>query len=427
MKLLFTFIFLSITGSCFAGGTELYPSNGAKTLSLNGLYFAGSDGIVSTIMNPASLMFVENNGVEFSIMDRLAQNKFEGGSSGLYRSFRNDEYIINGGVFYSVSENLKVGVSYQPSLKYNVEWPYANFFHNDSLQAVLAFDYFNRLTSEAISAAAAFRIGNITIGIAPIAYRVTYNTAFPKSNAAWSSLSAGGYQFEYKQDAWTYGFSLGAIAQINPEVKLAFSIRSGYSADIKGTATSPMFTRLDSVTSNRVNVSSKVEVPWIFGAGALYTLSPELTLNIDAQYALWGSTKKTMNFNFDDAVWQQRLSETDPLTGLTGNVFNLNFKNTFDIGAGIEYIPEGGVSYRFAYKFSQSRNNPATYNMLFPSLDQHWLSAGFGLTEENFVLDGTIAYGFSFSKSISNGNFNINGNYGYSVVIPSVSLKYLIR
>jgi len=210
-------------------------------------------------------------------------------------------------------------------------------------------------------------------------------------------------------------------------MRLAISIRSGYSSNLKGTAVSTMFSDLDSISS-KVNVASKLEIPWIFGTGALYTISPELTLNIDAQYSLWGSVQKSMDFSFNDAVWQQNLSTVDQLTGINGTSFNLSYKNTIDVGAGLEYIPEGDISYRFGYKFSQSPNQKSTYSMFFPAGDQHWFSAGFGLREDDFILDGTVAYAIGFSNKVTNGIVNnINGKYSYSVVIPSVSIKYLIK
>jgi long-subunit fatty acid transport protein len=425
--LLSIIFFLSVTASCIAGGSEIFPLNGAKTLSLNGLYFAGSDGVVNSVTNPASLIFLENHGIEFSINDRLSENQFNRYNNTLFRSFRNDEYIINGGIYFTINNNIKLGISYQPSIKYNVEWPYANYFSKDSSSSLLVFDFFNRLTIEAFAPSAAFRFGIFTVGVAPIAYRIKNSLAFPKSNALWGNFNSAGYQFEYDQEGWAYGFSLGAISQINPELRLALSIRSGYSSNLKGTAVSSMFKDLYTASS-KVNLTSKLEIPWIFGAGALYNLSPEITLNVDAQYSLWGSVQKNININFNDALWQQNLSTVDPLTGITGNSFNLSYKNTIDIGAGLEYFPEGDISYRIGYKYSQSPNQLATYNMLFPSGDQHWFSAGFGLREENFLLDGTVCYAVSFSKNITNGVVNnINGKYSYNVIIPTVSLKYLIR
>lgn len=424
--LLSMIFFLSVT-SCFAGGSEIFPLNSAKTLSLNGLYFAGSDGVVNAIINPASLIFVEGHGIELSINDRLSENQFNRYNNTLFRSFRNDEYIINGGAYFSITKNIKVGASYQPSVKYNVEWPYANFFSKDSSSSLLVFDFFNRLTIEAFAPSVAFGFGNFTIGVAPVAYRIKNSIAFPKSNAAWGNFNSAGYQFEYDQEGWAYGFSLGAISQINPELRIALSVRSGYSSNLKGSAASSMFSDLYSASS-KVNLTSKLEIPWIFGAGALFNFSPEITLNVDAQYSLWGSVQKNISFNFNDALWQQNLSAVDPLTGITGNNFNLSYKNTIDIGAGMEYFPEGDISYRISYKYSQSPNQQATYNMLYPAGDQHWFSAGFGLRDEKFLLDGTVSYAVSFSKSISNGIVNnINGKYSYNVIVPTVSVKYLIR
>src|SRR5574338_4786 len=74
-KLLISVLFLTLAaaGNLFAGGSEFNTITDAKTLSLNGLYFAGESGMNSILGNPAGLILLNNKYLEFSVADKIGQ------------------------------------------------------------------------------------------------------------------------------------------------------------------------------------------------------------------------------------------------------------------------------------------------------------------------------------------------------------------
>ncbi len=429
MKSKFTYIFLIaviFTSFSFAGGTDRNPYSSSKTTALNGLYFAGADGIIKSISNPAGLIYLNENGFELSIIDRLTQSKFKNQSNGLYNSFRDDEFIFNAGIILSLSENFKTALSYQRVLNYNVSWPYANYFVQDSLAAFLVFDFFNQLNIDAITASFAYRFGNISIGISPALYNVKSKIAFPQTNPLWiNNTGTAAYQFNYDLDAWSYGFNLGAIAEISSDLKVGISVRSSFTADLDGDARSRLFTVTDAA-NEITSLESKFEMPWIFGFGAVYSSSSNMNFNFDIQYSMWNSTQQNMSFIFGDQIWQSKLNQKDVLSGVNGSNFNLSYNNTFDFGFGFEFISQSNISYRAGYRFSQTPNSEESYNLLFPAVDQHVLSLGAGLGEGNLRFEAAILYAFGTNKKVMNAEIpSLQGEYGYNMIMPMVTMKYL--
>jgi opacity protein-like surface antigen len=427
MKLRITVLFIFITSVVsFPGGTETIQLTGSKTISLNGLYFAGMDGLIKSLNNPAGLAGLSGIGVEVSVLNRLAQNRFESDERGLFKSFRNDEIIFGGGIFFGLSDNFKIAAAYQPDIYYNIEWPFANNFSADTINSLLVFDFHNRIISDAISLSAAFTTGIFTLGVSPVYYRVKNEVAFPINNANWPSEGSAGYQVAYDQDGSAFGFAAGVIADISPLIKLGLSVKSGYKVDLEGTGRSRYFGEIESGQMEGETKTS-IEFPWVFGFGALYNLNPKWNFNIDARYSAWGALTETIRYTFGNPTWSAKLDEQDPLTGVSGGNLNRRSRNSIDAGFGVEFLSSEMFNYRFGYRYSQSHNSESGYTMLSPTVDQHWLSLGFGLIDENLILDAVITYSIGSRKNISNNDFSTGGEYGYSAAIPSVSLRYFIR
>jgi long-subunit fatty acid transport protein len=420
-------LIFSHTAILFAGGTDTRLKSSSKTVSLNGLYFAGSDGIIKSFINPAGLIYLNESGIEFTILDCLAQNSFESSSGELYNSLREDEFSINGGFLWSVSDEMKTAFSYQEAVGYKTSWPYAQYYQQDSLNALLVFDLYNDLKVDAISASISYRFGNIIFGLSPLLYHITNKVAFSQDNQKWTSgVGAAAYQFEYDEDAWTFGLNLGAIAEFSDAFKVGLSVRSSYSADLEGTAKSKMFADTDS-TDEATTVISNFEMPWIIGLGSVYSFTSNINLNIDFQYSLWGSTATSINHKFGNLIWQDNLTSTDPTSGINGGTFTLNYNNTIDLGIGFEYVSESMISYRVGYLFSQSPNSNETYSFLYPAVDTHTMSIGVGLREGNLLFDAALSYSIGVEKTVSENTVgNLNGNYNYDSIIPMVTLKYII-
>jgi long-subunit fatty acid transport protein len=428
-KLLISVLFLTLAaaGNLFAGGSEFNTITDAKTLSLNGMYFAGESGMNSILGNPAGLILLNNKYLEFSVADKVGQQKYEGGSQGLHKSYEEDIVTFSGGLAWSFSPGVILGLSYRNGINYNVNWPFVALQRTDTTSAISAFDLYNKIKVNAASLSGAFTFDNLFIGVTFSAYQVKQETAFPLENARWyDSLSTGeaSYQFKYNEDGWTFGFGLGLMYQLSPDLRVGIMTRSGYSADLSGSATSNMFADLDS-TASVVDLSSKIEMPWVFGGGLIYQLGSGLTLNADVLYSLWSGTQKSIKYKFNNPVWQSHTSGIDPLTGIKPDEFILNYKNTIDAGIGLEYILKD-VILRCGYRFSQSPNSDETYSYLFPSVNQNWLSIGLGYTDGNLKADLGLAYAFGLKRMIDSSNSGFNGNYNSDSVLPTITIKYTL-
>jgi hypothetical protein len=427
MKKIFTVtLFLFFSLFCLAGGTETIHLSGSKTLSLNGLYFAGSDGIVKSLNNPAGFLDYEGSGLQLTVLNRLAQNRFESGHRGLFKSFRNDEILFGGGIFFALSDNIKFAAAYQPDFNYNIEWPFANNFSTDTISSLLVFDFYNRIISDAISISAALKTGIFSFGVSPVLYRVRYETAFPVTNTLWPVSGRAGYQVDNQQEGWAYGFVFGLLADLTSNMRLGFSLKSGYRADVEGSAGSRFFSELSDSPAEAVSKST-IEFPWIVGLGTIYNLSSQWKLNADARYSLWSAFEQNLETVFSEDRWNDIFNHLDPLTEIRGGSPDQNFRNSVDFGLGIEFLSSETFSYRFSYRFSQSHNESAGYSMFYPTVDQHWFNLGFGLQDHNLVLDAVVSYGIGFRKTIEKNSNNSAGEYGYNAIIPAVTLKYILR
>ncbi len=412
-------------GDIYAGGADLNTVSRAKTSSLNGLYFAGGDGLNSVLGNPAGLIKSSNGYLELSIADLIGQQKFEGDTQGLHKSYEDDHFALGTGLAWSFSRDFILGLSYQRAINYNVDWPFVAYQSTDTTSSISSLNLYNRFKVNSASISGAVRFDQLTIGITASAYQVKLETAFPLENRFWydsSSTGLAAYQFNYNEDAWTYGFGLGLLYEVSPDLQIGVMARSGYSADLTGKAQSNYFADLDSAASE-TDLSSKFEIPWVFGGGLVYKLSENLTINADLQYSMWSNIQQAMDFDFNNSTWQNNIPLKDSLSGIRANKFILDFQNTIDAGFGVDlHLTE--IDLRFGYRFSQSPNSESTYSYLFPSVNQHRVSLGLGYVDENLSFDLSVAYAFGMDKKISNSANGFNGKYNSSLVIPTLTMRY---
>jgi len=401
-----------------AGGFDYNTTFGTRAFSLDGLYYAGNAGLGSVFSNPAGLGLLRGIALEGSIINKIEQNEFSNSIRGFYKSYNNENYSAGGGAYWNINEQFTVAAAYHPFIDYRVDWPFVVLRNTD----ITPFSMMNRLEINSISPAVAFHSGPLYIGLAGNVYQSVNQINFPRYNP--DTVGFSDYQFEYNMDAWSFGGTLGILYDINESLRAGLLVKSGFELAYEGDARSKMFFDTDSSASTAA-LSTKFEIPWKFGFGVLYLLNRNVALNIDISYSLWGSTKKSRDFVFDNQVWQNNTSGIDSLTGFAANSIALNFNNSIDFGIGFEYAGDGGILYRAGYRFSQSPASSETYNFLFPTGDQNILSAGIGYKEENLTIDAGIAYHFGITKTIEMSDSKyLFGEYFTDGYIPSLTIRY---
>jgi long-subunit fatty acid transport protein len=411
--------------SVFTGDTDQSPYFGVRTFSRNGLYFAGNDASASVLTNPAGLLKLAGASLDMAVYLRAGRQQFESPTQGLFKSFRSYDYSIAAGAYWRIAPGLSVALAYYPAADYKVSWPYALFLEKEGSAVTLAFDMYNDISVDALTPALAMQLGGVDVGVSANIYRIEQTMAFPLTNSQWyDNIGLAAYQFDEELDGWSFGITVGLGVDLSDRLRMGGVVRSGYGTDLSGRFASQMFTDLFSA-EDRVNARSEFQMPWLGGLGVNYNLSENAALNLDVAYTLWRDIHDSYDFTLSNQDWQDGFAEVDTVTGLQGSKFRLSYENTLDIGVGFEYAPAQGMHYRAGYRFSQTPNSGVTYGLLFPGVDQHWLSFGMGYTAEKYVLDVVFAYAFGASKDvIRSENLYRNGQYKSNTLMPAVMLKY---
>lgn len=425
LKLMGILCFALLSRFASADGNDFSPTFGGRTLALNGLYIAGTDGLTLCINNPAGLIYLNGKRLEFSVIDRVGQFQFSSDARGYFRSLRENDYSIGAGGYWVFSPRFAAAVIYYRAADYQVEWPFAHFFRKEGASVIGAFDLHNRLEIDAFGPTVAIRAGGFSVGLTADAYHVRHDLSLPLGNTAWYlDRGLAAYSLIYDQDAWSFGAHFGIMAELSTNTRFGAIIKSGYKASLSGTASSAFFAEVDS-TASSVKVSSDFEMPWSIAAGLVHQLDEKISLNLDAAYTLWGSTQKSFDFAFNNSQWQARLAQVDTLTGVAAASLPLNLNNAFEAGVGVEYRTAREMTYRAGYRFSQSPNAPATYNMFFPAVDQHWFSVGLGYQAESYLLNVGVAYAFGVRTTAApSGNSLSSGAYDAKNLVVAVNFQY---
>jgi len=425
-------IFASILFTLFviknvkSGDTNFAPIIGARTLALNGLYFAGADGIASTVTNPSSLLYLHGRGFNASIIERYGQQQLHRDGTDWFRSFRQSDFAFSGGFYWILSSGIAVALSSHRGIDYQVEWPYAVLRRKGTTAGIAGYDIYNRIMIDAISPSLAFRFNKFTCGITAQVNQIQNQIAFPIGNTLWySDLGKVGYQFNYQMDGIALSFNLGMMVPLYDKMRLGILVQSGLKTTLEGNAKSDLFWEVDSINVTEVDLSANYELPWTIGTGMVYQLTDQIDINWDVAYHLWAGIQQTYKFKFSDNRWFTRLSEPDSFAGIQGTQLPQHFHNSIDVGMGAEYKYSEQLVFRAGYRFSQSPNESKTFHLLFPGIHQHWLSIGIGYYNGNYILDAGLAYAFGISQETkSSDNFIFYGKFDSDTVLPAVSLKY---
>lgn len=422
---LFVFTF-GCAANINAGGGDFTQTAGGKTLALNGMYFAGSDGIAGMMSNPASLAYLKGRALEIQISDRMGDQYFDGAQNGYFQSFRNDDVSFHGGAHWNFYEGFTLGLGYYPVARYDVSWPFTILKEKGTSSQIFAYDFENKLTVNSITPGVSYRFGSLNIGIAANIYQVKLSVNFPQTNNMWlppTDSGSAAYQFSYSMDGWAYGFTLGLDYEITPEALIGLSVRSPFKAELSGDASSSMFAELHGAAGIS-GVETEYQMPWVIGLGGVYNLSNELRINADVRYNMWESIEDNMDVTFGDAFWQSQQYAVDPDFGVRADKFFVSYDNSIDAGIGLEYAPTYSVKYRAGYRYSQTPFKYAMYNMLFSSVDQHWFTLGVGVVEGEWELDITAAYSLGVEKEVKGAVPVLNGKYDNQMFLPSLGLRY---
>ncbi len=204
-----------------------------------------------------------------------------------------------------------------------------------------------------------------------------------------------------------WGFNVGAMYKITPELSLGASYRSSVKVDAKGTAD---FT----ATYNRLpegDVATKIELPAIAFAGVAYKPMENLELEVDYQFVGWSS--------YDELAIEFKADNSK-------SVAPKKYKDSYIIRFGGEYTLDD-YRLRAGYFFDHTPVKTEYVEPMLPDANRNGLNFGIGLNiSEHFNIDLAYLLLLFNERKVENTipEISFDGTYKTTVHLFAIDFGY---
>jgi long-chain fatty acid transport protein len=335
----------------FAGGFQL-NEHGARAMAQGGAWAARAYDGSAMFFNPAGLGFQKENSLYLgstiimptaSYNDPLRNNKKTDMVSQVFTP-------INVYGTYRINDDINVGLGINNPYGLGSEWPATWDGRKISIKVDLMSFFFTPTVSYKVNDQLSLGIGaNIVTGNVTINRVVDVPPLFAEPTVT-LDLSAMGY-----------GFNLGALYKVSPEISVGVSYRSAVSLDATGTA---KFTNNNTLLNlPEGDAAASLTLPATAFIGVAVKPMENLELEADYQYVGWSSYDKlTIEF------------KKDPTKNSTADK---KYENTYIIRVGGEYTMDA-LQIRAGYLFDNSPVLPKYVDPMLPDANRNGINIGAG-------------------------------------------------
>lgn len=403
---------LIITSNTHAAGFALTEQSGSSMGNANAGVAAVAQDASTIFTNPAGMSYLPDS--QFVIATHAvglsAQFNNNGSIAGAGKPLNGDggdlgSWSLIPNLFYSVAVTPDVHIGVGITAPFGLKTEYdANWLGR--FQAIKS-----ELNTININPSIAYKVNDaLSLGAGVSAMRTTaILTSAVNLGAAGEGLAT------IKGNDWGYGFNLGAIYQITPDIRLGLAYRSKISQTLRGS------------------------VGFVLPAGFPAALLPDGAVSADATLpeTLAFSTFSTVNDHWDlltDITWTRwsRFHELRIVrdNGALLSLTQENWDNTLRFSLGANYHYSENLKLRAGVAYDQDAMKDQFRTARIPGNDRTWLSAGaqYKVTE-NSILDFAFSHLFIKDAPINNnqtlaGNGLISGQYTGDVNILSAQFTH---
>jgi long-chain fatty acid transport protein len=360
---------LSSLSAFAAEGLRSLPES-AEALGMIGGRIALLDDPSVVRQNPASMGLIGEASWQTNFQAWHGDTDFRSSSTG-----KEDSMILNwkllGSMFGTMplSDKLTVGLGLSVPFGLSINWPRDGAFRYAApFDATLQTIAINPAISYQLSKKLSFGIG------ADIIYsRLQLDQAFP-----WFAVVPGSAPGEVTMQG--DGWGLGAYMGINfePAVGHRFSLtgRLPVTVKYKGDAT---WTERPAAVAGAFATSttfrSEIQYPGSIGLGYAWLASQRFALGLSGEW-IQNSTHDDLPLN---------VGKNQALIGGPG--LDLNWKDSWSMGMGLQYKVTDTITFRSGYQYSTSPLRDETYIPSVPANDRHMFSLGLGYRKGKNSID----------------------------------------
>lgn len=396
-------------------GTQAYATDGhflhgvgAVNQSMGGAGFALSESLLGTYyLNPAGLTKYEGTQIEFGFelfkADRSVASSF-GDNGGITQS--KSEFVPIPAMAFSapVGDKMVVGLGGLGIGGFGVDYPAAvnnNFVlaprPNGFGQVYSNFSLLKFTPALAYQVNDQFSIGfsvNVswaTLAVDPAPFAspaVSVGDGQPQAYYSRATAADGAFGF---------GFQVGALYDVNEMISIGGAYTStGWFQDFEFNSMYENPNREDFGFPRQI--SFRMDVPAVLGAGIGINATPDTVVGIDWKYIFYESTK---GFELENPSMP-----FDP----TGAVTGFGWQNINVLAAGVRQTVRPGIDVRVGYNFTQNPvpDELSFFNVPAPAIVKHHLTLGAGMqVSPTLTLD--FGYYHAFQNEVTGQMWNLMG------------------
>ena len=406
---------LMLPGSLRASETLSIVPDSAQALGMTGGRYANLDDPSALHYTPANLTEITRTEAELNYSVWYGDIRFHQASSGETVKMLDPWKMLGSFYFAQPIKPGKVtfGLGVTTPFGLDSKWP-----KHGPIRYLIPYEA-TLLTAD-INPVIAFKpVESVSIGVG---LDIMYSSIKLRQLYPWSlavpglALRDGATNFD--ADGWGIGAFAGITWKMTARQRLSLIGRLPLEIDYDGhfnITNLPGFIADATGVSSNSDFKSKIRFPGSVAAGYGLDLTDRLTLGVDF---LWAGNSSHKDVPLD-------IGHDQSLLGAPGVA--LNWKDSIDIGTGLEYRLNDRWTVRAGYMYSQGSQRDANYTPSVPSNERHLLTAGLGYRTVHHSLDLAYAYALFPDRNVS-GDVQpaFDGKYeiGWHVLTASYSYRF---
>ena len=227
-------------------------------------------------------------------------------------------------------------------------------------------------------------------------------------------------QLRLEDDAW--GYNLGVLASLGKDLRIGLAYRSALEYDLTGTSTVSGIPLAGTAVNG---VAANIKLPDTLSWSIAYAATPRWEILGDITYTWWSKIKSVPVVATTSSVLRAQ--------GQILDTFNLQFKDSYRIGVGLNYRWREDFTWKFGAAYDKTPVPDAFRTTFLPDQDRTWLAVGakYRVSKQS-ALDVGYAHLFMKDASINQqrgvgvlgAQGNVVGRYEADVNILSVQFSY---
>ncbi|MEE9431193.1 MAG: outer membrane protein transport protein [Melioribacteraceae bacterium] len=363
-------LFFTLSTITFANGLSL-NSVGTKALGMGGAFVGLANDATAIYWNPAGLAG-QRSSVDLFFTGVMPLGSYKMDVAGIDATTESNLYPTGGLLGVYSADKLTFGLGVYVPAGLGAEWNGADLavFSGGS-----AFDWESKIGVVAISPSIAYQVSDkFSIGLSANIYYAMFDLLRPDA----ADLNQDGIpetpvQYTEESTGLGYGATVGLKYDVNNKLSLGAAFRTSTSVTMDGTADIDV-----PGMGNIINTEFTRDVTWPMwiSGGIAYKPTKCLTVALDVQYSNWAKLDKLV-------ADYEKMPEGE---------FNLDWEDAVQIRFGSEYLVSPVTAIRLGYYYDPAPAPDETLNILFPSSNNHVVTAGFGHSFGKYRIDAAIEY-----------------------------------